>query len=68
MAKVSRRIQFEELDSESFRKVHDFRDKYLGKIEVSFGSTPGTATIEWNTPEQLQLLEELANDVASKEN
>src|ERR1035437_3186100 len=34
MAKVSRRIQFEELDSESFRKVHDFRDKHLLLIRL----------------------------------
>ena len=64
MAKVSRQFKFEGLDAESTWEIYDFRDKHLGTINVTFGSTPGTATIEWKTPEQRQLLEKLAKEVA----
>jgi len=67
MATVSRQFHFQELDAESFRKIYDFRDKHLGEINVSFGSTPGEAIIEWNTSDQLRLLEELEKTIVAGE-
>jgi hypothetical protein len=70
MAKIEQGSQvfhFYELDSASIPKVQAFQAQHLNKFNITFGPTPATASIEWSTPEQLQLLVELAKNVANEE-
>jgi hypothetical protein len=60
MAKIRGTMYFDELTSVGIQLIQDFQAKYASDFKYSFGPTPSTASISWESMQKLRLLNKLA--------